>query len=109
MDTERVASLDYFQGMQRQEIEVIAGAMKEDRPVGRVGRGSARRPEGKASTSYWKVIFRVERRQDNGEIVTVGMLGVGAIFGILGVLDGARAASCGRRNGALHHGPEGLH
>lgn len=94
MDTERVASLDYFQGMQRQEVEVIAGAMKEDAWWD----GSVVVQQGDQKGSVYFVLegnIRVERRQENGEIVAVGMLGVGAVFGILGVLDGVpRAASC---------------
>ena len=103
MDTERVIGMDYFQGMQPQEIEVIAGAMKEDAWWD----GSVVVQQGDQKGSVYFVLegtVRIERRQDNGEIVTVGMLGSGAVFGILGVLDGVpRAASCVAENAVPDH------
>ncbi len=94
MDVERLSSLDYFGGMKSQEIEVVAGAMREDAWWD----GSVVVQQGDQKGSVYFVLeggIRVERRLENGEIVTVGHLGPGAVFGILGVLDGAsRAATC---------------
>ena len=94
MDVERLSGLDYFGGMKSQEIEVVAGAMREDAWWD----GSVVVQQGDQKGSVYFVLeggIRVERRLENGEIVTVGHLGPGAVFGILGVLDGApRAATC---------------
>lgn len=94
MNAERLLPLDYFRGMRKSEIEVVAGAMREDA----WWEGSIVVQQGDKKGGVYFVLegeIRVERRQDNGEIVEVGRLGPGAVFGILGVLDGvARAASC---------------
>jgi CRP-like cAMP-binding protein len=94
MDTDRLTGLDYFRGMKPQEIEVVAGAMREDAWWD----ASVVVQQGDQKGSVYFVLegsIRVERRLENGEIVTVGRLGPGAVFGILGVLDGApRAATC---------------
>jgi len=94
MDAERLSGLDYFRGMKSQEIGVVAGAMREDAWWD----GSVVVQQGDQKGSVYFVLegaIRVERRLENGEIVSVGHLGPGAVFGILGVLDGApRAATC---------------
>ena len=94
MNADRLKSLDYFRGMSQPEVEVVAGAMKEDAWWD----GSVVVQQGDQKGSVYFVLegsIRIERRLENGEIVTVGHLGPGAVFGILGVLDGApRAANC---------------
>ncbi len=94
MEAERLNGLDYFSGMRPSEVEVVAGAMREDAWWD----SSVVVQQGDQKGSVYFVLegaVRVERRQENGEIVSVGRLGPGAVFGILGVLDGvARAASC---------------
>lgn len=94
METERVKSLDYFVGMKASEVEVVAGAMREDAWWD----GSVVVQQGDQKGSVYFVLegsVRIERKKETGEIVTVGRLGPGAVFGVLGVLDGvARAASC---------------
>ncbi len=94
MEADRLSALDYFRGMKSQEIDVVAGAMREDAWWD----GSVVVQQGDQKGSVYFVLegsIRVERRLENGEIVTVGHLGPGAVFGILGVLDGApRAATC---------------
>jgi len=94
MEAERLNGLDYFSGMRTSEVEVVAGAMREDAWWD----GSVVVQQGDQKGSVYFVLegaVRIERRQENGEIVSVGHLGPGAVFGILGVLDGvARAASC---------------
>ncbi len=94
MNAERLKPLDYFRGMRESEIEVVAGAMREDA----WWEGSMVVQQGDQRGSVYFVLdgqIRIERRQENGEIVEVGRLGPGSVFGILGVLDGvARAASC---------------
>jgi CRP-like cAMP-binding protein len=94
MESERLSPLDYFNGMRKSELEVVAGAMSEDAWWD----GSVVVQQGDQKGSVYFVLegsVRVERRQENGEIVAVGRLGSGAVFGVLGVLDGVtRAASC---------------
>ncbi len=94
MDVQRLSDLDYFSGMRAQEVEVVAGAMREDAWWD----GSVVVQQGDQKGSVYFVLegsIQVERRLENGEIVVVGHLGPGAVFGILGVLDGApRAATC---------------
>ena len=94
MDAARLTQLDYFLGMKPQEVEVIAGAMREDAWWD----SSVVVQQGDRKGAIYFVLegtVSVERRMDNGEIVTVGTLGPGAVFGILAVLDGVpRAASC---------------
>ena len=94
MDVQRLSGLDYFSGMKAQEVEVVAGAMREDAWWD----GSVVVQQGDQKGSVYFVLegsIQVERRLENGEIVVVGHLGPGAVFGILGVLDGApRAATC---------------
>jgi SulP family sulfate permease len=91
---ERLIQLDYFSCMGLQEIEVIAGAMREDAWAD----GSAVVQQGENKGGVYFILdgnVRVDRRQENGEIVNLGYLGPGAVFGILGILDGVeRAASC---------------
>tara|TARA_B100000575_G_scaffold227294_1_gene187983 strand:+ start:222 stop:713 length:492 start_codon:yes stop_codon:yes gene_type:complete len=94
MEAERVNALDYFTGMSKSEVEVVAGAMREDAWWD----GSVVVQQGEQKGSVYFVlegVVRVERKKETGEIVTVGRLGPGAVFGVLGVLDGVeRAASC---------------
>jgi CRP/FNR family cyclic AMP-dependent transcriptional regulator len=94
VEVDRLTELDYFHGMGVAEIEVISGAMREDAWWD----GTVVVQQGEQKGGVYFVLeggIRVERRQDNGEIVTVGRLGPGAVFGILGVLDGVpRAATC---------------
>ncbi len=94
MESTRLRGLDYFRGMQSQEIDVISGAMREDAWWD----ASTIVQQGDQKGGVYFILegtIRVERRQDNGEIVTVGRLGPGAVFGILGVIDGVpRAATC---------------
>ena len=94
MNSERLQNLDYFQGMSMAEVEVVAGAMKEDAWWD----GSVIVQQGDERGSVYFVLegsVRVERRLENGEIVTVGHLGPGAVFGVLGVMDEVpRAANC---------------
>jgi len=94
VEADRLSGLDYFRGMKSQEIDVVAGAMREDAWWD----GSVVVQQGDQKGSVYFVLegsVRVERRLENGEIVAVGHLGPGAVFGILGVLDGApRAATC---------------
>jgi CRP-like cAMP-binding protein len=94
MNAERLQALDYFRGMTEAEVEVVAGAMSEDAWWD----GSVVLQQGDQKGSVYFVLdgsIRVERRLENGEIITVGHLGPGAVFGILGVLDGVpRAANC---------------
>jgi len=94
MNSERLQALDYFRGMTEAEVEVVAGAMKEDAWWD----GSVVVQQGDQKGSVYFVLegsIRIERRLENGEIITVGHLGPGAVFGILGVLDGVpRAANC---------------
>jgi CRP-like cAMP-binding protein len=94
MNAERLQSLDYFRGMTAAEVEVVAGAMNEDAWWD----GSMVVQQGDQKGSVYFVLegsIRIERRLENGEIITVGHLGPGAVFGILGVLDGVpRAANC---------------
>lgn len=94
MEAERVNALDYFTGMTASEIEVVSGAMREDAWWD----GSVVVQQGDQKGSVYFVLegaIRVDRSKETGEIVTVGRLGPGAVFGVLGVLDGVeRAASC---------------
>ena len=94
MDSERLTSLDYFRGMKPQEVEVIATAMTEDA----WWEGSTIVQQGDQRGCVYFILegcVRIERSLQNGEIVMVGRLGPGAVFGILGVLDGTdRAATC---------------
>ena len=94
MNVQRLTELDYFHGMGVAEIAVISGAMREDAWWD----GSVVVQQGEQKGGIYFVLegnIRVDRRLDNGEIITVGHLGPGAVFGILGVLDGVpRAASC---------------
>jgi CRP/FNR family transcriptional regulator, cyclic AMP receptor protein len=94
MNADRLQSLDYFRGMTAAEVEVVAGAMNEDAWWD----GSMVVQQGDQKGSVYFVLegsIRIERRLENGEIITVGHLGPGAVFGILGVLDGVpRAANC---------------
>ena len=94
MEAERVNALDYFTGMTASEIEVVSGAMREDAWWD----GSVVVQQGEQKGSVYFVLegaIRVDRSKETGEIVTVGRLGPGAVFGVLGVLDGVeRAASC---------------
>ena len=94
MNADRLRALDYFRGMSPAEVEVVAGAMKEDAWWD----GSMVVQQGDQKGSVYFVLegsIRIERRLENGEIVTVGHLGPGAVFGTLGVLDGVpRAANC---------------
>ena len=86
--------LDYFRDMREQEIEVVAGAMTDDAWWD----GSTVVQQGDQRGGVYFILegqVRIERRLQEGEIVAVGRLGPGAVFGILGVLDGVpRAASC---------------
>jgi CRP/FNR family transcriptional regulator len=84
----------YFEEMSDTEVDVIAGSMREDAwwdgttilEQGDQGGGVYFLLEG---------VVRIQHRLQEGEIVQVGRLQRGAVFGFLGVIDGApRAASC---------------
>ena len=94
METERVKTLDYFVGMTASEVEVVAGAMREDAWWDEAV--VVQQGDNKGSVYFvLEGIIRIEQRKETGEIVSVGRLGPGAVFGVLGVLDGVqRAASC---------------
>ena len=94
MNPKRLAELEYFDQMSPEEIVVIAGAMNEDAWWD----GSTIVQQGDQGGGIYFVLegdVGVQRRLYEGEIVTVGRLGRGAVFGILSVLDGVpRAATC---------------
>ncbi len=94
MNKERLERLSYFDDMSSQAVDIIAGTMREDAWWD----GAAILQQGDQGGCVYFVLeghVRVEHQLEEGEIVSVGTLGPGAAFGLLGVMAGAqRAASC---------------
>jgi CRP/FNR family cyclic AMP-dependent transcriptional regulator len=94
METNLLISLPHFSGMSPEEAAVVAGVMRENQWAD----GAKIIEQGDKGGGVYFLMegdIRIDRQQREGEIVTVGRIGQGAVFGVLGVLDGLpRAASC---------------
>ncbi len=94
MESERLHKLSYFEEMSAPEMEVVAASMREDAwwdGTTIVQQGD----QGGGVYFLLEGVVRIEHRLKEGEIVQVDRLDPGAVFGLLGVMDGvSRAASC---------------
>ena len=94
MDTNQLSTLPHFSGMSAEEMSVISAVMREQRWAA----GATILEQGDTGGGVYFVLdgkIRIDRELRTGEIVTVGRIGPGAVFGVLGVLDGVpRAATC---------------
>jgi len=94
MNGTRLNQLSYFDDMTPQEVDVVAGSMRED--VWWDGTTIVQQgDQGGGVYFLLEGAVRVEHRLQEGEIIQVELLSPGAVFGILAVMDGVpRAASC---------------
>jgi CRP/FNR family cyclic AMP-dependent transcriptional regulator len=94
MDTNPLSNLPQFSGMSVDEMALVSAVMSEERWAA----GETILEQGDTGGGVYFVLdgkIRIDRELRTGEIVTVGRIGSGAVFGVLGVLDGVpRAATC---------------
>ncbi len=94
MDTNEIAQLPHFVGVPEKDVGVIAAVMRS----ASWDDGSMIIEQGDSGGGVYFVMdgqIRIDRELREGEIITVGRITPGAVFGVLGILDGVpRAASC---------------
>ncbi len=94
MEAARLQELSYFKEMTDSEVDLIASSMRNDAWWD----GTTIIQQGDQGGGVYFLLegnVRVEHRLQEGEIIHVGRLGPGSVFGLLGVMDGLpRAASC---------------
>lgn len=94
MEGKNLESLSYFEEMSSSEVDIIAGSMRADAWT----EDTAILLQGEQGGGVYFLLegsVRVEHRLEGGQIIQVGLLHPGAVFGLLGVMEATpRAASC---------------
>jgi CRP-like cAMP-binding protein len=94
MDKARLDTLSYFEEMSSEEVGIVAASMRE----GAWSDGMTILQQGDQGGGVYFVLegtVQIEHRLEEGEVVQVGSIKPGGVFGLLGVIGASpRAASC---------------